>query len=84
MRAELGEAARVIATGGLAGADRPARGDDRARRPVLTLEGLRLVWERNRDEPSARATTTWSSWSPVSGFAQRFSTHGRRTSIERP
>ena len=28
--------------------DRPALRDDRARRPDLTLEGLRLVWELNR------------------------------------
>jgi len=48
IRAELGEPVRVVATGGLAGtlaADIPSI---EAVDPVLTLTGLRLIWERHR------------------------------------
>ena len=49
IRGELGEEAQTIATGGLADLIVPhARTLDRVD-PFLTLEGLRLVWERNRD-----------------------------------
>jgi type III pantothenate kinase len=48
IRAELAEPTRVVATGGLAeslAADIPSL---EAVDPVLTLTGLRLIWERNR------------------------------------
>jgi type III pantothenate kinase len=49
IRGELGVDARVVATGGLADVIAPhARTIERVD-PDLTLEGLRLVWERNRD-----------------------------------
>jgi type III pantothenate kinase len=53
IRAELGEDARVIATGALA---EPIAAESRAIErvePLLTLQGLRLVHERNRGEAHA-------------------------------
>jgi type III pantothenate kinase len=48
MRAELDPEARVIATGGLAPLIAPHARTVQAVDPFPTLEGLRLVWERNR------------------------------------
>ena len=47
MRAELGDAARVVATGGLAELIAPHAETIEEVDPLLTLEGLRLVWDRN-------------------------------------
>src|SRR5215212_3108546 len=48
IRGELGEEAQTVATGGLADLIAPhAKTLDRVD-PFLTLEGLRLVWQRNR------------------------------------
>ena len=49
MRAELGAEARVVATGGLAELIAPHSSTIELVDPFLTLEGLRLVWDRNRD-----------------------------------
>jgi type III pantothenate kinase len=51
IRSELGEDARAIGTGGLAELIAPHAKTIERVDPFLTLEGLRLVWERNRDQP---------------------------------
>jgi type III pantothenate kinase len=48
MRAELGDTARAIATGGLADLIAPHSRTIEKVDPLLTLDGLRLVWDRNR------------------------------------
>jgi type III pantothenate kinase len=48
MRAELGDTAPVIATGGLAELIAPHSATIERVDPLLTLEGLRLIWELNR------------------------------------
>ena len=48
IRKELGTDARAIATGGLAELISPHATTIERVDPFLTLEGLRLVWERNR------------------------------------
>ena len=48
MRGELGDTARAIATGGLADLIAPHSRTIEKVDPLLTLDGLRLVWDRNR------------------------------------
>jgi type III pantothenate kinase len=48
IRAELGDSALVIATGGLAELIAPHSRTIEKVEPLLTLDGLRLVWDRNR------------------------------------
>ena len=48
MRAELGDTAPTIATGGLASLIAPHSKTIEKVDPLLTLDGLRLVWDRNR------------------------------------
>jgi type III pantothenate kinase len=53
IRGELGESARVVATGGLAGR---VAGESRSIEkvePFLTLEGLRIIFEKNRPKATA-------------------------------
>ena len=53
IRGELGEDAHVVATGGLAGrVSAESRTIERVE-PFLTLEGLRLIFEKNRPHPEA-------------------------------
>jgi type III pantothenate kinase len=56
MRDELGDGARVIATGGLADLIAPHSKTIERVDPLLTLEGLRLVWERNADSRAGQPT----------------------------
>jgi type III pantothenate kinase len=48
IKAELGEPAKVVATGGLAETLASEIPSIEAVDPVLTLTGLRLIWARNR------------------------------------
>jgi type III pantothenate kinase len=50
MRAELGDTAPVVATGGLAELIAPHSETIGRVDPLLTLEGLRLIWALNRNE----------------------------------
>jgi type III pantothenate kinase len=48
MVAELGGHATVVATGGLAGAVLDVCETVERQDPWLTLQGLRIIWDRNR------------------------------------
>jgi type III pantothenate kinase len=49
IRRELGVDAKAVATGGLADLIAPHSQTVSAVEPFLTLDGLRLIWERNRE-----------------------------------
>ena len=48
IRKELGDEVRVVATGGFGGQISPEIKDILAYEPDLVLEGLRIIYERNR------------------------------------
>jgi type III pantothenate kinase len=53
IRGELGESARVVATGGLAGRVANESRSIEKVEPFLTLEGLRIIFEKNRPKTDA-------------------------------
>jgi type III pantothenate kinase len=53
IRGELGESARVVATGGLAGRVGSESRSIEKVEPFLTLEGLRIIFEKNRPKADA-------------------------------
>jgi len=60
IRSELGEGARVVATGGLAGRVASETTTIEKVEPFLTLEGLRIIFEKNRpkaDTPRKESAT---------------------------
>jgi type III pantothenate kinase len=60
IRGELGEGARVVATGGLAGLVASESTAIEKVEPFLTLEGLRIIFEMNRpkaDTPRKESAT---------------------------
>jgi type III pantothenate kinase len=68
---ELGEQTKVIATGGLGGMIGPGSKYIKTVDDLLTLEGLRILWERNEPARPAVKSVPAANESPTKGSAGR-------------